>query len=287
KMPRKARIDVENYWYHVISRGQRKNPLFFSNEDMQQYLLILADLLLKFDIILGAFCIMRNHVHLLLFRRNDSLYSFMHLLNTRYANYFNKKYKLVGHVFQGRFLSKIVLDARYLNYLVYYIHKNPQKAGIIKEGEIYQYSSEKFYITGNSDIPIREVPTWEDNLDNGNIHLSEKIEKNIFHENYVGTDKMYKFIEKRKSGREKEKYIERRNKPNMEDEFKKLNIFSLSDLEEMRSSKRSKILVKKRLIFIAYMYKKNYTITEIARFLNKGTTTIYNYIMKGKENNDK
>ncbi|MCD6579074.1 transposase, partial [bacterium] len=121
-MPRRARIDLKNYWYHVISRGQRKNPLFFSEEDMLQYIKILIELLNKFDIILGAFCLMRNHVHLLLFRRNDSLYQFMHLLNTRYALYFNKKYKLVGHVFQGRYVSKIVLDARYLNYLVYYIN---------------------------------------------------------------------------------------------------------------------------------------------------------------------
>ena len=136
-MPRIARIDLEGYWYHVISRGQRKNPLFFSPADMDKYLELLNDLLNRFDHDLGAYCLMRNHPHLMIKRNKIPLSRLIHNLNTQYALYFNDKYNLVGHVFQSRPKCLIILDENYLYNDLFYIHRNPEKAGIVDDLKDY------------------------------------------------------------------------------------------------------------------------------------------------------
>ncbi|MCD6579313.1 transposase, partial [bacterium] len=130
-MPRQARIDIANHWYHIVVRGINKEAIFRDDSDKLLFLRILAKLLIFYDIKLGAFCLMDNHLHLLLFRGRTSLYKFMHRLLTKYSIYFNKKYNRVGHLFQDRYKSFIVLDERYLLVLVNYIHGNPERAGMV------------------------------------------------------------------------------------------------------------------------------------------------------------
>jgi len=107
-MSRKARFDKEGYYFHLICRGQRKNPLFFSKRDMQKYIKILNQIQQEYDLEVFAFCLMRNHVHFLVRRNSQGLHKFMQRLNTKYALYFNKKYNVVGYVFQGRYKSVIL-----------------------------------------------------------------------------------------------------------------------------------------------------------------------------------
>ena len=150
-MNRLARIDFPEYPYHVFSRGQRKNPIFFSYHDMDFFINLLKKALRKFDFDLVGYDLMRNHYHLIPIRHKDSLGKIFHWINTNYAIYLNGTYGLVGHVFQGRFHSKIILDEKYLIIVLNYIQQNQLRAGIIKEGEIYRYSSENYYKNGVPD----------------------------------------------------------------------------------------------------------------------------------------
>ncbi len=154
-MNRTARFDFPNSYFHIISRGQRKNPLFFSDNDMMVYLGILGKLLGELKIDLNAFCLMRNHIHLLLHRKTDSLQKLMRSLNTSYAIYFNAKYKTVGHVFQGRYKSFYVAKEDYLISLIHYIHMNPVKAHLCKVPEDYYFSSYCHYLGSKSNSPVK------------------------------------------------------------------------------------------------------------------------------------
>ncbi|MDY6787079.1 MAG: transposase, partial [candidate division WOR-3 bacterium] len=131
-MTREARHDQKGYFYHIFVRGQRKNPLFFSNDDMGAFVNILKQVLDETDIELHAYCLMRNHFHLLVYRKNTSLAQFMNKLLTRYALYFNNKYDLTGHVYQGRFGSKPIPNEGFnLPRVINYMHYNPVDAGIV------------------------------------------------------------------------------------------------------------------------------------------------------------
>ncbi len=211
-MTRRARIEERNYFYHVICRGQRKNPLFFSAADMKSYFKFFNKYAQEHDFELYAYCLMRNHVHLLIRRREMSLDLFMRRLNTAYALYFNGKYDLTGHVFQGRYRSLIVYDDNYLRHLIKYMHMNPVSAGICKNPGKYGYSSASFY-EGNEDNNVQKmykISVFRVKTVYMKFLNSEEITFPVYKET-VGDKKRYLENQKRKKGREGGTYKERRD----------------------------------------------------------------------------
>ena len=99
-----------------------------------------------YDITIHNYCLMSNHYHLLIEIINKNLSKFMRQLNMNYAIYFNKKYKRVGHLWQGRFKSWYVTDEAYLYTLMCYIEQNPLRAGIVTSLERYPYSSYRYFL---------------------------------------------------------------------------------------------------------------------------------------------
>lgn len=99
-----------------------------------------------------AYCLMTNHVHLVLKEDNDTLPGIMKKINVSYAMYFNKKYDKIGHVFQDRYKSINVENEGYLIRLIRYVHNNPVEAGIVKKSWHYNWSSMKSYI--NKDFSL-------------------------------------------------------------------------------------------------------------------------------------
>ena len=97
----------------------------------------------KFDIY--AYCLMDNHVHLLINEGDDEIGKIMKRINISYAYYFNKKYGRIGHLFQDRFKSEGIDSDAYLLSVVRYIHNNPVKAGLVKNIEEYKWSSYSIY----------------------------------------------------------------------------------------------------------------------------------------------
>lgn len=144
KMPRMPRVISGSGYYHVVSRGIGKQLLFEETEDYECYLNTLQRFLSENSIQLIAYCLMENHVHLLLHAEND-LDRAMKQIAVSYSYYFNSKYERTGHLFQDRFMSEPIEDERYLLAVVRYIHNNPPKAGISRR-EDYRWSSWNEYV---------------------------------------------------------------------------------------------------------------------------------------------
>lgn len=156
-MPRYARTMSKSQVYHVILRGNNKGWIFIDDEDKYRILGTLKEKKADQGFYLYAYCIMDNHIHLLVKEGNDSISKIIKRIATSYALYFNKKYKRIGHVFQDRYKSENIEDERYLLSAIRYIHQNPVKAGIGKIGT-YKWSSYKLYMEENKDFKeINEI----------------------------------------------------------------------------------------------------------------------------------
>ena len=145
-MARKARAEVEGGLYHVIVRGNNRRRIFDSPADYEKFLSLLAAQKIKLPFFLYAYCLMTNHVHLLLERQQDSVGHIMHRVLTGYSQYYNRRYRRVGHLLQGRHKAILCQSDRYLAELVRYIHLNPVRAKMVSKPEQYQYSSHRAYL---------------------------------------------------------------------------------------------------------------------------------------------
>src|SRR6185503_5774088 len=145
-MARKARAEVDGGLYHVITRGNNRRQIFNSPADYEKFLSLLTRQKARLPFFLYAYCLMTNHVHLLIERQADSIGRIMHRLLTGYSQYYNRRYRRVGHLLQGRHKAILCQSDRYLAELVRYIHLNPVRAKMVSEPEEYAYSSHRAYL---------------------------------------------------------------------------------------------------------------------------------------------
>ena len=160
-MPRKPRIEYAGAVYHVTSRGQRRERIFFDDADRCRFLETFAEACERTGWQAHAFVLMPNHYHLLLETPEANLSSGMQWLQGTYSTRFRVRHGLVGHVLQGRFKSPVIEpdSDTYFQTLSSYIHLNPVRArGLLKPGEpleTYAWSSYPFYLQSN-----RRRPGW-------------------------------------------------------------------------------------------------------------------------------
>ena len=140
-MPRKPREKGETGIYHVIVRGVGQQDIFHEEDDFHRYLETTKKISLESGVSVLGYCLMTNHVHLLLREDNGDISVFMKRLDVSYAYWYNWKYERIGHVFQDRFKSECVEDEVYLLTVIRYIHQNPVKASITSRPEEYEWSS--------------------------------------------------------------------------------------------------------------------------------------------------
>jgi putative transposase len=145
-MARKTRAEVEGGLYHVITRGNDRRQIFHAPADYEKFLSLVAVQKTKLPFFLYAYCLMTNHVHLLIERQADTIGRIMHRLLTGYSQYYNRRYRRVGHLLQGRHKSILCQSDRYLAELVRYIHLNPVRAGMVQRPEQYKYSGHRAYL---------------------------------------------------------------------------------------------------------------------------------------------
>ena len=145
-MPRQARILNEKHVYHIMLRGNNREKIFIDDEDKARIVDVLVKKKNEGEFFLYTYCIMDNHIHLVIREGKDSLARIIKRIGTSYASYFNKKYRRVGHVFQDRYRSENVHDDKYLLALIRYVHQNPVKPGIGKISG-YKWSSYKEYLS--------------------------------------------------------------------------------------------------------------------------------------------
>ena len=144
-MPRQARQKGEFSVYHVIQRGNERKNIFLSEEDKLKFLEIIERMKSKYNFLLYAFCLIDNHVHLLIDANGNDISQILKSINISYAYYFNRIHRRCGHLFQDRFKSELVNDERYFLEVSRYIHNNPVKAGMVDNPFDYKWSSSSSY----------------------------------------------------------------------------------------------------------------------------------------------
>jgi REP element-mobilizing transposase RayT len=127
-------------------RGVDRRDIFHSPEDYRKFLALLGVQKEKLPFFLYAYCLMTDHFHLLLERRVDDIGRIMHRVLTGYSQYYNRKYRRSGHLFQGRHKAILCQSDPYLAELVRYVHLNPVRAKMVRKVENYPYSSHRAYL---------------------------------------------------------------------------------------------------------------------------------------------
>lgn len=140
-MPRLPRLVVPDYPHHVTQRGNRRQQVFFSDADYQQYLLWMTQYARRAGTKVWAYCLMPNHVHLVVVPHEaDGLAEMLGPLHSQYAQFINTREQWPGHLWQERYRST-VMDDDYLIRAVRYVERNPVRAGLVRRAEHYAWSS--------------------------------------------------------------------------------------------------------------------------------------------------
>jgi REP element-mobilizing transposase RayT len=152
-MTRKTRNEFKGAWHHLMNRGARRWPIFWDNRDRYMFLNTMADTVERFSIEVHVFSLMPTHFHF--FGRSilGNMSRAMQYLSSTYTLKFNKRHKLDGPLFRGRFKNQIVGNRGYQRYLVAYIHLNPIEAGLAKKLTDRCWTSHRAYLGLDSTPP--------------------------------------------------------------------------------------------------------------------------------------
>ena len=138
-MARRPRLDLAGF-HHVINRGVERRKIYKSSEDKDKFLAILCKACKIYKVNVHDYCLMDNHYHIFVETTSENLSLFMRQINANYAIYFNKKYKRVGHLWQGRYKSWYVVNESYFYTIFRYIEYNPIKVRMAKSVGEYPYT---------------------------------------------------------------------------------------------------------------------------------------------------
>lgn len=188
-MPRKLRIEYEGAVYHVMNRGDRREAIFLTDADRELFLETLEQTCEKTGWQVHAYCLMGNHFHLVVETPRSNLVSGMKWFLGTYTARFNRRHKLFGHLFSGRYKSLIVdgSGTGYLKSVCDYVHLNPVRAKLLKAEELltaYRWSSWPEYLKSPGKRPSwlrvdRVMGEWRVSEDNaaGRRQLEQGMEQ--------------------------------------------------------------------------------------------------------------
>lgn len=147
-MPRLARNTLEGKQFiHVMVQGINKEKIFLTEREKLEYVKLLNTYKDEYAIKIIAYCVMNNHVHILINTDNiENLTKYMHNVNTSYGIYYNKNNKRVGYVYRDRFKTQTINNEKHLYNCIIYIHNNPVKANICRDASEYRFSSYKNFL---------------------------------------------------------------------------------------------------------------------------------------------
>ena len=175
-MPRTSRIVAPGYFHHVTQRGNNRQSVFLADADRDDYLLHLRTNAAREGVRLIGFCLMTNHVHLVVCpERDDSLARFLRRAHGEYSRQFNGRHGRSGHLWQNRFYSCPLEGAHVLNCLRY-VDLNPVRARMVGQAADWRWSSAAAHLAGKADefgllsiewTQWRDWPNWADCLDVG------------------------------------------------------------------------------------------------------------------------
>ena len=216
-MPRKPRVQQPGMIHHVIARGNNKENIFRSDDDKTRYLQLIDKYRERDHFKLLSYCLMDNHIHLLIKQGKVALSRTMQGIQQSYTLYYNKKYKSIGHVFHQRFKSKPVDDEAYLLSLIAYIHKNPKVGRLVNDLNDYKWSSHQEILKSSKknladvDHLFELIGRDKFNIVPEYLWLLGEVNDDAIKEEYLKGDKLEKkrseiYINERKEIKESKKY---------------------------------------------------------------------------------
>ena len=160
-MPSAKRIIADDSIYHIIQKGNNGRTLFEKKLDYQEFLEIIQRYKKEFSFDLYNYCLMNNHLHMLMkvFKKED-LAKLTQALFQNYRIYFKRQYKYTGHLYQGRYKSKIIANDEYLLECARYIETNPLRAKIVTSVKEYKWSSYNYYAYGGKNNLLTPNPLY-------------------------------------------------------------------------------------------------------------------------------
>jgi putative transposase len=160
-MPRPPRPIADGLVYHVINRGNNRQPIFLAPGDYAAFLKTMADLKTRKPFELFGYCLMNNHVHLLLRPQEGSISRIVQSLLVSHTHRFHRFHHTSGHVWQGRFKSPVIQDDDHLLAVLRYIEANPLRANLVERAGEYQWSSFACHGDGRPDDLLDAVPAYD------------------------------------------------------------------------------------------------------------------------------
>ncbi|WP_094549390.1 transposase [Petroclostridium xylanilyticum] len=232
-MPRIAREKSSSGIYHIMVRGINQQDIFEDDEDRQRYIETLERFKKETNFEIYAYCLMNNHVHLLIREKEVEISKILKKIGTSYAYYFNWKYERNGHLFQDRYKSETVESNSYFCMVIRYIHQNPVKAGL-SSMEDYKWSSYNSYIHRDRQTMIDAEFFLGMLSENKDLAIKRYID----YMNEPNNDKCLEIENKVKLTDEKARDI-----------IKKIgNLKNISDIQRLDIEKRNSILKKAKEI---------------------------------------
>ena len=273
-MARSPRLFASGLLYHVIVRGNQRRKTFRSAADYQAYLDRLEKYRVRYRLRIYAYCLMPNHVHLLVETGSTPLAKFMQGLQQSYTQYFNWRYGKVGHLFQGRYKAIICERDQYLLALVRYIHLNPVRAKLTTRPERYPYSGHKSYLAPGKANIVESAPILK--LLGGNKAYERFVLEGIGekHNEEYYTVQDQRFLGEDGFGEEISRGIEgsdeRKKSQPIEITIKKIARQLESTPELLKSrDRRWEISAKRAELVVRLVREHGYTVSEVAKQLGR------------------
>ncbi len=255
-MARRPRIENAGY-HHIYNRGVERRIVFAEAKDKEKFLEIVCEVSNHYDFIIHGFVIMDNHYHLLLENNRENLSAGMRQINSTYAQYFNKKQKRVGHLWQDRFKSWYIFDDTYLFTLFKYLEFNPIEAKITKKVGEFKYTLMHDIVQNKLRNCMREsfVLKWFDNTSELLKSLDIKMTPDEF-------EKIDRF--------QKESTAYKRDPKKIDQKLKLKDYFSKDQSKKERNEQILKAI------------KDGFTQSEVAKFLELSSSGISRILKKSK-----
>jgi len=162
-MPRKPRVTQAGF-HHIINRGVAREKVFLDKKDKDYFMDIVDEISISYDFTLHSYILMDNHYHFIIENKRENLSDGMRQINSKYAQYFNKRYNRVGHLWQDRYKSYYITSEIYLYSLFKYIEYNPIKANLVEDVGVYYRSFE--YDVKNNQLPRCSLSSLVSNTTN-------------------------------------------------------------------------------------------------------------------------
>jgi putative transposase len=289
-MARKPRIEYEGAFYHVITRGNQRQKIFRDASDYEKYQQYLTIYKNRHHYALYAYVLMGNHIHLLLETRDVPLSKIMQGINQSYTLYFNRKYREVGHLFQGRYKAILCDRDAYLLSLLKYIHNNPVRAKIAGTAASYRWSSHQAYLGKHNPLGVVDTDTvlrmFSESKSRARKHYA------AFMQEAAGMKKeeVYSTIDQRLQGDDKfVEQVQQRIEGEIKKERKKKehSLISIGKIvegrhgvtsDQLQSSSKDRQSMTARRVFTQTAKLYGYSGKEIAAYLQKDPASVTGYL---------